>query len=98
MTTPTVAGELTVDLRPAVDAFGILCGAAAARLVPAIPEGVPVLLQVGAATATDVQLGELVRLLRPAGQVTVAGSEASGIGEVCRVLRAAYTRRPVEVA
>lgn len=91
-----VSGVLEVDLVRAVDERGFLDGPEAARCVvrcSPVPSGAQVQLQIGSASCILGDLGEALGALRPAGAITVIGSNASGIRDLVRRLRVAFPGR-----
>lgn len=87
-----LSGVLLIDLTPAADEFGYIEGRAAARLVPVIPEGVAVELHIGGKSPLGGLLGPLIEELRPAGSLTVVGTNPAGIAAVYRALEIAFAR------
>jgi hypothetical protein len=88
----SVSGVLLVDLTAAADKFGYIDGRAAGHLLPAIPAGVCVELQIGPHQPLDGLLGPLIEALRPAGSVIVVGTSATGVSAVYQALRAGLAR------
>lgn len=94
MTAAAVSAVLVIDVSPAIDEFGILEVATAAKLLPIVPAGVPVRLDIGSAVAVDSPLGILADTLRRARCVEVIGSNAAGVAAIrTRLARAFATTR-----
>lgn len=86
----TVSAVLAVDISAAVDDLDLLLMHEAARLLPTIPVGVPVRLEIGSASALVGGLGHVGQSLRNARSVEVAGSNAAGVAEMRRLLARAF--------
>lgn len=84
-----VTPVLAIDLTAAVEPFGFLDGAAAARLMPEVPRGAYVELYLGEATSAPGDLGELLQALRPAAATVIRGSSRTGIEALARRIRIA---------
>jgi hypothetical protein len=82
----SVSGVLQVDLSPAARS-GYIEGRAAAGLLPHIPRGVSVELQIGPHSPVIGLEGPLIDALRHAGSVVVVGSSAAGVSALYNALR-----------
>ena len=82
----SVSGVLQVDLTPAARA-GYIEGRAAAGLLPNIPVGVCVEIQIGPHSPVLGLEAPLIDALRSAGSVVVVGSSAAGVSALYNALR-----------
>lgn len=89
---PTIRGVIVIDGSAHVDVFGCLDSRAVAGLVPKIPAGVAVRIDIGAARVLVGGFGQVVAGLRDAGSVEVVGREPAGIDAAVQQIRRATLR------